>query len=120
MDHIHTPPDPSVTDSGNNPRKSDRETSSYDSHLFLVEDILLMPHLESLELSIFTSATLCSIIHNYPAFRIGEDHIRSDIIEFYHLTSDPRYKLFQILIDGLKRKGVALYWLQSPIFFGQL
>ncbi len=94
--------------------------STYDSHLFLVEDILSMPNLESLELCIFTSATLCSIVYNYPSFRIGEDHTKSDLIEFYHLTSDRRYKLFQILIDGLKRKGVTLYWLQSPIFFGQL
>jgi hypothetical protein len=107
--------DLSATDSG-----TDRVRSSYDYHLFLVEDILLMPHLETLELSIFTSATLCSIQYNYPEFRIGENHTQSDLIEFYHLTSDPRYKLFQILIDGLKRKSVALYWLQSPIFFGQL
>jgi hypothetical protein len=96
------------------------ERSFYENQLFLVEDILQIPHLEHLELSIFTSATLCSILYNYPAFKIGEHLTQSDLIEFYHLTSDPRYKLFQMLIDGLKRKGVHIYWLQSPIFFGQL
>ena len=99
---------------------NDRERPFYDNQLFLVEDILLVPDLENIELSMFTSATLCSILYNYPSFKIEEHHTQSDLIEFYHSTSDPRYKLFQILIDGLKKKGVHLHWLQSPIFFGQL
>lgn len=94
--------------------------SYYDYHLFLVEEILAHPNLEQLELGLFTAATLCSIIYNYPAFIIEEHHTQSDLIHFYHSTADPRYKLFQILIQGLQRKGVELFWLQSPIFFGQL
>jgi hypothetical protein len=103
-----------------NPPSVTADRSYYDYYIFLVEDILLLPNLENIELSIFTSASLCSMVYNYPSFKIGEHHTQTDLVEFYHSTSDPRYKLFQILIDGLKRKGVNLYWLQSPIFFGQL
>lgn len=95
-------------------------SSYFDHHLFLVEDLLQVAEIDTLELSIFCSATLCSVLYAYPSFQIEEHHTKSDLIEFYHATSDPRYKLFQMLINGLTKKGVELYWLQAPIFFGQL
>jgi hypothetical protein len=93
----------------------------YENNIFLVEDILsLTIDLEYFELSMFHTAPLSSIIYNYPPFRIEDHYTQTDMIEFYHSTSDDRYKLLQILVNGLKRKGVELHWLGSPIFFGQL
>lgn len=93
--------------------------SFYDHHLFLVEE-LLNANMESFELGILTSATLCSVIYDFPSFNIQEHDTQTDLVAYYHATSDPRYKLFQLLINGLQRQGVEIFWLQAPIFFGQL
>lgn len=92
----------------------------YDNNIFLVEDILSLNELEYFELSIFNQTFLSSIIYNYPSFRVEEHYTQNDMIEIYHSTSIPEYKLLQIFVNGLKRRGVELLWLGSPIFFGQL
>lgn len=92
----------------------------YENHIFLVEDILALDILQNFELSVFSHAPLYSIIYNYPSFSVADHYTQSDMIEFYHSTSDDRYKLLQILVDGLRRKRVEVHWLGSPIFFGQL
>jgi hypothetical protein len=92
----------------------------YESHIFLVEDLLSIDNIDSFELGLFNQTPLGSIIYNYPVFRVEEHHTQHDMIDFYHSTSNNDYKLLQILINGFKRRGVDLYWLGSPIFFGQL
>jgi hypothetical protein len=94
----------------------------YSNNLFLLEDLmeLTSADIETFELSIFNVVPLSSNIYNYPQFQVGENDRKSDIIEFYHSTSNPQYKLFQMLVNHFKRKNIDTYWLGSPIFFGQL
>ena len=92
----------------------------YYNNIFLVEDILSLNEIEYFELSIFNETPLSSIIYNYPTFRVEDHYTQTDMIDFYHSTSNPDYKLLQILVNGLKRRGIDIMWLGSPIFFGQL
>lgn len=94
----------------------------YSRNIFLLEELmeLTSQDIETFELSIFNVVPLDSNIYNYPPFQVGENDRKSDIIEFYHSTSNPQYKLFQMLVDNFKRKNIDTYWLGSPIFFGQL
>jgi hypothetical protein len=92
----------------------------YNTNLFLVEDLLSLYYIDNFELGMFSRVPLGSIIYNYPVFRVEEHYTQHDMINFYHSTSNNDYKLLQILVNGFKRRGVDLYWLGSPIFFGQL
>ncbi len=91
----------------------------YKHNLFLLEELMeITTPLEYFELSVFNVAPLSSIIYNYPEFRVEDHYTQTDIIECYHATSNPDYKLFQMLINHFKLKGVELLWLGSPIFLG--
>ena len=92
----------------------------YERNVFFVEDLLQIPDLDYFELDVFNKVMLDSIIYDYPSFWIGEEDTKEVLIEYYHSTSDPKYKLFQMLVNGLKRNETELLWLGSPIFFGQL
>jgi len=94
----------------------------YSRNIFLVEELmeLTSADIDTFELSIFNIVPLDSNIYNYPQFRVDEDDRQTDIIEYYHSTSNPQYKLFQMLVAHFKRKNIELHWLGSPIFFGQL
>jgi hypothetical protein len=94
----------------------------YSNNIVLLEDLmeLTFEDIQFFELSIFNVVPLDTRIYNYPQFRVGEDDRKSDIIEFYQSTSNPQYKLLQMLVDNFKGKDIDIHWLGVPIFFGQL